>query len=174
MLISTCNSDLDAALDGGFPRGLVDVSGPDRSALDMAMDVARAVISQGGIAALIDMAHDVDGPFPDMIVAQPDGAAQGLDLVQALCYTSAVDLIVVNGMYTTAGDGQIDGRAVDLLHDATCPHEGNILGTCIMFVRRTYAGFGPGEGSANGIKHRADVCIDVRDGTIRLGKPDIG
>lgn len=173
MLISTCNPDLDAALDGGFPRSFIEVTSPDGAAMDMAMDVARNVVDQGGIAALVDMGHDVEGPFPDMIVAQPNGADQGLGLIQALMDTNVVDLIVVNGACPMAGDDQVVHQ-VRRLHNAIASsrlHEDGHLGTCIVFVRRTPP-TGLEEVSVGG-NHRADVHLDVRNGFIRLVKPDI-
>jgi hypothetical protein len=173
MLISTCNPDLDAALDGGFPRSFVEVTSPDGAAMDMALDVARNVIDQGGIAALVDMGRDVEGPFPDMLVAQPNDVDQGLGLIQALMDTGVVDLIVVNGACAVTGDVQV-GDQVRLLHDAIASsrlHEDGHLGTCVVFVRRM-----PPTGLEDapvGGNHCADVHLDVRGGFIRLVKPDI-
>jgi recombination protein RecA len=104
--ISTGAVSLDIALGiGGIPRGrVVEIYGPESSGkTTLALHAIAEVQKQGGRAAFIDAEHAFDLAYAkslgintkELLLSQPDSGEQGLEIVESLAKTQAIDLIVV-------------------------------------------------------------------------------
>jgi recombination protein RecA len=97
---------LDAALDGGFPRGsIVELFGPSSSGkTTLALQIAAFSQKNGATAAWIDAEHVFDAPYSaslgvrvaEMPLAQTESAEQALEIAYKLAASAAVDLLIVD------------------------------------------------------------------------------
>ena len=119
-VVSTGILPLDVAVGiGGLPRGrIIEVYGPESSGkttvtLHMIAEVQRL----GGTAAFIDAEHAFDAIYArqlgvdvdSLIFSQPDSGEQGLEIVDSLIRSSAIDIVVIDSVAALVPQAEIDG-----------------------------------------------------------------
>jgi recombination protein RecA len=115
---------IDVALGvGGIPRGRVtEVYGPESSGkTTLTLHVLAEAQKLGGIAAFIDVEHALDPTYAanigvdleNLYVSQPDTGEQGLEIVETLVRSNAVDVIVVDSVAAMVPRAEIEGDMGD-------------------------------------------------------------
>ncbi|MGE0493619.1 MAG: recombinase RecA [Vulcanimicrobiota bacterium] len=115
---------IDTALGiGGFPRGRVtELYGPESSGkTTLALHVLAEAQKLGGVAAFIDVEHALDPLYAanlgvdvdELYVAQPDTGEQGLEIVETLVRSNAVDVVVVDSVAAMVPRAEIEGEMGD-------------------------------------------------------------
>lgn len=117
--ITTGVPSVDWAIGGGLPEGrMVEIYGPESSGkTTLCLHCIAEHQKQGGIAAIIDAEHALDLKYAqnlgvntnDLIVNQPDNAEEGLDIVERLCTSGVVSLIVIDSVAALAPKAEIEG-----------------------------------------------------------------
>jgi recombination protein RecA len=188
---------LDAALGcGGYPRGrVVEVFGPEASGkTTLTLHAIAECQKAGGIAAFVDAEHALDPKYAsqlgvsigNLLISQPDHGEQGLEIVETLVRSGAVDLVVVDSVAALVPKAEIEGEMGDqhvglqarLMSQALRKLTGisHRTGTTIMFINqlRMKVGvtFGSPETTTGGtaLKYYASVRLDVR----RIGQVKVG
>ena len=105
-VIPTGFAALDAALNGGLPRGeIVEIFGPSSSGkTTLALQMVASAQKNRATAAWLDAEHAFDTSYAarlgvqigGMPLAQPESAEQALEIVRRLAGSSAVDLLIVD------------------------------------------------------------------------------
>jgi len=122
--IPTGAINLDAALGiGGIPRGRVtEVYGPEASGkTTIALHCVAEAQKQEGVVAFIDVEHALDPVYAanigvdtnNLLLSQPDGGEQALEIVETLVRSSAIDLIVVDSVAALVPKAEIEGNMGD-------------------------------------------------------------
>lgn len=123
-VIPTGSLAVDIALGiGGIPRGRVsEVYGPESSGkTTLALQVIAEAQKLGGVAAFIDVEHALDPIYAanlgvqvdDLYVSQPDTGEQGLEIVEALVRSNAIDVVVVDSIAAMVPRAEIEGEMGD-------------------------------------------------------------
>jgi len=123
-VIPTGALSLDAALGiGGIPRGRVsEIYGPEASGkTTIALHVVSEAQKLNGIVAFIDAEHALDPIYAksigvdtdNLLISQPDGGEQALEIVETLVRSNAVDLIVVDSVAALVPRAEIEGSMGD-------------------------------------------------------------
>ena len=200
--ISTGSLALDLALGiGGLPKGrIVEIYGPESSGkTTLALHVLAQAQKAGGEVAFIDAEHALDIGYArargvsaeDMLVSEPDGGEQALEITEALVRSGAIDVIVVDSVAALVPRAEIEGEMGDsfvglharLMSQALRKLAGAINKTnCIViFINqlREKVGvmYGNPEVTTGGraLKFYASVRIDVRRiETLKNGSEMIG
>ncbi len=180
---------LDAAMGiGGYPRGrIVEVFGPESGGkTTLALHAVAETQRLGGIAAYVDAEHSLDvryaagiGVCVDKLwLSQPDHGEQALDIVESLCKSGGVDLIVVDSVAALTPKAEIEGEMGDahvglqarLMSQALRKLTAMVhrTGTCLFFINQLRMKIGVMFGSpetttgGNALKFYASVRLDVR------------
>ncbi|CAM4164156.1 recombinase RecA [Erysipelothrix aquatica] len=122
--ISSGSLALDAALGiGGYPKGrIIEIYGPESSGkTTLALHAIAEVQKTGGKAAFIDAENAIDPVYAqnlgvnidELILSQPDSGEQGLEIVDVLVRSGAVDLIVVDSVAALVPQAELDGEMSD-------------------------------------------------------------
>jgi recombination protein RecA len=122
--IPTGSIAIDIALGiGGIPRGrVIEVYGPESSGkTTFALHVLAEAQRLGGVVAFIDVEHALDPQYArnlgvdieNLYVSQPDTGEQGLEIVEALVRSNAVDAIVVDSVAAMVPRAEIEGEMGD-------------------------------------------------------------
>ena len=122
--IPTGSLALDLALGiGGIPRGRVtEIYGPESSGkTTLALHVLAEAQKLGGTAAFIDVEHALDPAYSqnlgvnidELYVSQPDTGEQGLEIVETLVRSNAVDVIVIDSVAAMVPKAEIEGDMGD-------------------------------------------------------------
>jgi recombination protein RecA len=115
---------VDVALGvGGIPRGRVtEIYGPESSGkTTLTLHVLAEAQKMGGIAAFIDVEHALDPSYAasigvdleNLYVSQPDTGEQGLEIVETLVRSNAVDVVVVDSVAAMVPRAEIEGDMGD-------------------------------------------------------------
>ena len=115
---------IDVALGvGGVPRGRVtEIYGPESSGkTTLTLHVLAEAQKLGGVAAFIDVEHALDPVYAANIgvdlenldVSQPDTGEQGLEIVETLVRSNAVDVVVVDSVAAMVPRAEIEGDMGD-------------------------------------------------------------
>lgn len=123
--ISSGSLALDVALGiGGYPKGrIIEIYGPESSGkTTLALHAIAEVQKRGGKAAFIDAENAIDPIYArnlgvkidELILSQPDSGEQGLEIVDVLVRSGAVDLIVVDSVAALVPQAELDGEMSDL------------------------------------------------------------
>lgn len=115
---------LDRALGvGGYARGrVVEIFGPESSGkTTLTLHAIAEAQRAGGLAAFVDAEHAFDPRYAraigvttsDLLLAQPDSGEQALDVVQSLCSSKALSLVVVDSVAALVPQAEIDGSVGD-------------------------------------------------------------
>ena len=201
--ISSGSIGLDLALGiGGIPKGrVIEIYGPESSSkTTTALHFAAECQKKGGTVAFIDAEHALDPAYAknigvnvaDLLISQPDYGEQALEVVDILCNSGAVDLIIVDSVAALTPKVEIEGDMDDmqvgvqarLMSKALRKITGTLFktGTTIIFINQLrmkigMTGYGSPETTTGGnaLKFYASVRIDVRRvQTLKQAEDSIG
>ena len=123
-VIPTGAPNLDIALGiGGIPKGrITEIYGAEASGkTTIALHIAAECQKLGGTVAFIDVEHALD-PFyakrlgveiDNLLLSQPDGGEQALEITETLVRSSAVDLIIIDSVAALVPKQEIEGDMGD-------------------------------------------------------------
>ncbi len=200
--VSSGSLALDVALGiGGYPRGrVVEIYGPESSGkTTISLHAIAAAQQAGGTAAFIDAEHALDPTYAknlgvdteNLLLSQPDTGEQGLEIVDALVSSGALDIVVVDSVAALVPRAEIDGEMGDshvalqarLMSQAMRKLSGTIskTNTTVIFINqiREKVGvmFGNPEVTPGGraLKFYSSVRLEVRRAeSIKEGSEMIG
>jgi recombination protein RecA len=115
---------LDLALGvGGFPRGrIIEIYGPESSGkTTLALHAIAEAQKGGGTAAFIDVEHALDPNYAkalgidldNLLISQPDGGEQALDIAEMLIRSNAVDIVVLDSVAALVTKAELEGDMGD-------------------------------------------------------------
>ncbi len=192
---------LDLALGGGIPKGrIVEIYGPESSGkTTLALHTLAEVQKQGGIAAFVDAEHALDPVYAaalgvdvaNLLVSQPDTGEMGLEVVDQLVRSAAVDIVVVDSVAALTPRAEIEGEMGDvqvgsqarLMSQAMRKITGNIgkSGCTVIFLNQLRLKIGVTYGNpetttgGNALKFYASVRLDIRRiQTLKKGNQEYG
>ena len=121
--IPTGSLSLDIALGGGLPKGrVIEIFGPEASGkTTVCLHAVAEVQKAGGTAAYVDAEHALDPGYAKrlgvdidkLLISQPDSGEQGLEVVETLVRSNAVDIIVVDSVAALVPQAEIEGDMGD-------------------------------------------------------------
>jgi len=123
-VIPTGAFNLDIALGiGGVPKGrITEIYGAEASGkTTLSLHIAAECQKLGGTVAFIDAEHALDVAYAkrlgvqtdNMLLSQPDGGEQALEVTETLVRSSAVDLIIVDSVAALVPRQEIEGNMGD-------------------------------------------------------------
>lgn len=192
---------LDLALGGGLPKGrVIEIYGPESSGkTTLALHALAEVQKLGGVAAIVDAEHALDPIYAkalgvnidELLVSQPDTGEMGLEVVDQLVRSSAVDLVVVDSVAALVPRAEIEGEMGDahvglqarLMSQALRKITGSIgKSQCtVIFLNQLRQKIGISYGNpevttgGNALKFYASVRLDIRRiQTLKKGTEEYG
>ncbi|AFY59757.1 recombinase RecA [Synechococcus sp. PCC 6312] len=192
---------LDLALGGGIPRGrVIEIYGPESSGkTTLALHAVAEIQKAGGVAAFVDAEHALDPTYAaalgvdieNLLVAQPDTGEAGLEIVDQLVRSTAVDVVVVDSVAALVPRAEIEGEMGDthvglqarLMSQALRKITGNIgkTGCTVIFLNQLRQKIGVTYGNpetttgGNALKFYASVRLDIRRvQTLKKGTEEFG
>ena len=192
---------LDLALGGGLPKGrVIEIYGPESSGkTTVALHAVAEVQKAGGTAAFVDAEHALDPVYAEalgvdienLLVSQPDTGEMGLEIVDQLVRSSAIDIIVVDSVAALTPRAEIEGEMGDahvglqarLMSQALRKITGNIgKSQCtVVFLNQLRLKIGVMYGNpetttgGNALKFYASVRLDIRRiQTLKKGNEEYG
>ncbi|MGK7926726.1 MAG: recombinase RecA [Spirulina sp.] len=179
---------LDLALGGGLPKGrIIEIYGPESSGkTTLALHAIAEVQKAGGVAAFVDAEHALDPAYSaalgvdieNLLVAQPDTGESGLEIVDQLVRSAAVDIVVVDSVAALVPRAEIEGEMGDmqvglqarLMSKALRKIAGNVgkSESTVIFLNQLRQKIGITYGSpevttgGNALKFYASVRLDIR------------
>lgn len=186
--VSTGALTLDLALGGGLPKGrIIEIYGPESSGkTTLALHAIAEVQKAGGVAAFVDAEHALDPAYSaalgvdieNLLVAQPDTGESGLEIVDQLVRSAAVDIVVVDSVAALVPRAEIEGEMGDLqvglqarlMSKALRKIAGNVgkSESTVVFLNQLRQKIGITYGSpevttgGNALKFYASVRLDIR------------
>ncbi|MBX3008117.1 MAG: recombinase RecA [Melioribacteraceae bacterium] len=187
--IPTGSLSLDLALGiGGVPRGrIVEIYGPESSGkTTVCLHIIAEAQKRGGLAAFIDAEHALDINYAkklgvdasNLLLSQPDYGEQGLEIVDTLVRSNAIDVIVVDSVAALVPRSEIEGDMGDpqmgmqarLMSQALRKITGAISKskTCVIFTNQLRSKIGVMFGNpetttgGNALKFYASIRMDIR------------
>jgi recombination protein RecA len=201
-VVSTGSLGLDVALGvGGLPRGrVVEIYGPESSGkTTLTLQVVAEMQKLNGVAAFIDAEHALDIQYAqklgvnlqELLISQPDTGEQALEIVDSLCRSGAVDLIVVDSVAALTPKAELEGEMGDSLPGLQARLMSQALrkltatikkSNCmVIFINQIRMKIGVMFGSpetttgGNALKFYASVRLDIRRiGSIKKGEEIVG
>lgn len=198
-VISTGIFAVDRVLGvGGFPRGrIVEVVGNTASGkTTLCLQLIAAAQAQGHECAFIDAEHALDEVWAtsrgvdmdNLVIGKPEWGEQALTLVEDLCETFKIGLIVVDSVAALIPKKELEGDIGDSsmgLHAKLMSQAMRKLtslvaksNTCVVFTnqyRSSMSQFGPGNVTTGGnaLKYYASIRIETTNvGKIKVGGGD--
>ena len=192
---------LDLALGGGIPKGrIVEIYGPESSGkTTLALHIIAEIQKAGGVAAFVDAEHALDPVYSaaigvdiaNLLVSQPDTGEQGLEIVDQLVRSTAVDIVVVDSVAALVPRAEIEGEMGDvhvglqarLMSQALRKITGNIgkTGCTVVFLNQLRQKIGISYGNpetttgGNALKFYASLRLDIRRiQTLKKGTEEYG
>jgi len=186
--ISSGAMTLDLALGGGLPKGrVIEIYGPESSGkTTLALHAIAEVQKAGGVAAFVDAEHALDPAYSailgvdiaNLLVSQPDTGEAGLEIVDQLVRSAAVDIVVIDSVAALVPRAEIEGDMGDahvglqarLMSQALRKVAGNIgkSGCTVIFLNQLRQKIGISYGNpetttgGNALKFYASVRLDIR------------
>jgi len=122
--ISTGSLGLDIALGiGGVPRGrIIEIYGPESSGkTTLALHIIAEAQRSGGTCAFVDAEHALDASYAkklgvnidELLISQPDGGEQALEITDTLVRSGAVDVLVVDSVAALVPKAELEGEMGD-------------------------------------------------------------
>jgi recombination protein RecA len=123
-VISTGSLGLDMALGiGGVPKGrIIEIYGPESSGkTTLALHIIAEAQKKGGTCAFIDAEHALDPGYgrklgvnvDDLLISQPDGGEQALEIADTLVRSGAIDVLVVDSVAALVPKAELEGEMGD-------------------------------------------------------------
>ncbi|WP_298614977.1 recombinase RecA [uncultured Thermosynechococcus sp.] len=199
--ISSGALTLDLALGGGLPKGrIIEIYGPESSGkTTLALHAVAEAQKAGGVAAFVDAEHALDPTYAaalgvdieNLLVAQPDTGEAGLEIVDQLVRSTAVDIVVVDSVAALVPRAEIEGEMGDnhvglqarLMSQALRKITGNIgkTGCTVIFLNQLRQKIGVTYGNpetttgGTALKFYASVRLDIRRvQTLKKGTEEFG
>ena len=187
--VSTGSLGLDIGLGiGGLPRGrITEIYGPESSGkTTLALHVIAEAQKAGGTAAIVDAEHALDPTYAralgvdvdNLLISQPDGGEQALEITDTLVRSGAVDVLVVDSVAALVPRAELEGEMGDthvglqarLMSQALRKLTGSISkSNCVViFINQIRMKIGVMFGSpettagGNALKFYASVRLDIR------------
>lgn len=187
--ISTGSITLDNALGiGGLPRGrIIEIFGPESSGkTTLTLHAIAEAQKKGLVCAFIDAEHAFDPNYArklgvsvgDLIFSQPDTGEQGLEILDMLISSGAVDFVVVDSVAALTPRAEIEGDMGDthvglqarMMSQALRKITGTVkkMNSTIVFINQIRMKIGVMFGSpetttgGNALKFYASVRLDIR------------
>ncbi len=115
---------LDLALGiGGFPRGrVIEIYGPESSGkTTLALHAIAEAQKRGGTCAFIDAEHALDPIYArklgvdvdNLLLSQPDGGEQALEICDTLVRSGAIDIVVIDSVAALVPRAELEGEMGD-------------------------------------------------------------
>src|SRR3954454_7576951 len=115
---------LDLALGiGGLPRGrIIEIYGPESSGkTTLALHAIAEAQRRGGTCAFIDAEHALDPIYArklgvdvdNLLLSQPDGGEQALEICDTLVRSGAVDVVVIDSVAALVPRAELEGEMGD-------------------------------------------------------------
>lgn len=115
---------LDLALGiGGLPRGrILEIYGPESSGkTTLALHAIAEAQRRGGTCAFIDAEHALDPIYArklgvdvdNLLLSQPDGGEQALEICDTLVRSGAVDIVVIDSVAALVPRAELEGEMGD-------------------------------------------------------------
>ncbi len=188
-VVPTGSLSLDIALGiGGLPRGrVVEIYGPESSGkTTLALHAIAEAQKKGGACAFIDAEHALDPTYAkklgvnvdELLISQPDGGEQALEIVDTLVRSGAIDVLVVDSVAALVPRAELEGEMGDshvglharLMSQALRKLTGSISrsGCLVIFINQIRLKIGVMFGSpetttgGNALKFYASVRLDIR------------
>lgn len=122
--ISTGSIGLDIGLGiGGLPKGrVVEIYGPESSGkTTLALHVVAEAQKKGGTCAFVDAEHALDPIYArklgvnidELLISQPDGGEQALEITDTLVRSGAVDVLIVDSVAALVPRAELEGEMGD-------------------------------------------------------------
>jgi recombination protein RecA len=192
---------LDLALGGGLPKGrIIEIYGPESSGkTTLALHALAEVQKAGGVAAFVDAEHALDPTYAaalgvdisNLLVSQPDTGEAGLEIVDQLVRSTAVDIIVIDSVAALVPRAEIEGEMGDthvglqarLMSQALRKITGNMgrSGCTVIFLNQLRQKIGVTYGNpevttgGQALKFYASVRLDIRRiQTLKKGTDEYG
>jgi len=187
--ISTGSLALDIAIGiGGFPRGrLCEIFGAEGCGkTTITLEAIAQAQQAGGKAAFIDVEHALDFQYAQklgvdvqsLMISQPDSAEEALNIMEILCQSRSVDIVVLDSVAALVPQAELDGEMGDhhmglqpkLMSQALRKIKGvvNTSKTCALFINQLRQKMGISFGSPDvtpggkALKYYATVRVDMR------------
>ncbi|HTA26824.1 MAG TPA: recombinase RecA [Bacteroidia bacterium] len=188
-IIPTGSLTLDIALGiGGLPKGrVIEIYGPESSGkTTLAIHAIANAQKAGGIAAIVDAEHAFDMNYAkklgvdisSLLISQPDNGEQGLEIVDNLIRSGAIDIIVIDSVAALTPRSEIEGEMGDsvmglqarLMSQALRKLTGTISKTkcCCIFINQLREKIGVMFGNpetttgGNALKFYSSIRLDIR------------
>jgi len=188
-VIPTGSLTLDIALGiGGLPKGrVIEIYGPESSGkTTLAIHAIANAQKAGGIAAIVDAEHAFDMTYAQklgvdissLLISQPDNGEQGLEIVDNLIRSGAIDIIVIDSVAALTPRSEIEGEMGDsvmglqarLMSQALRKLTGTISKTncCCIFINQLREKIGVMFGNpetttgGNALKFYSSIRLDIR------------
>jgi recombination protein RecA len=201
-VVSTGSFTLDNALGvGGFPEGrIIEIYGQEASGkTTLTLHAIAEAQKAGKVCAFIDAEHALD-PFyarklgvntDDLIISQPDTGEQGLEILDRLISSGAVDFAVVDSVAALVPRAEIEGEMGDnhvglqarMMSQALRKLTGSVkkMNSIVIFINQIRMKIGVMFGNpetttgGNALKFFASVRLEVRKSTaLKDGETVIG
>ncbi len=187
--VSTGSLGLDIGLGiGGVPRGrVVEIYGPESSGkTTLALHIIAEAQKTGGTCAIVDAEHALDPAYAsklgvdveNLLISQPDGGEQALEITDTLVRSGALDVLVVDSVAALVPRAELEGEMGDshmglqarLMSQALRKLTGSISksGTVVIFINQIRMKIGVMFGSpetttgGNALKFYSSVRLDIR------------
>ncbi|TCS63041.1 recombinase RecA [Varunaivibrio sulfuroxidans] len=187
--ISTGSLGLDIALGiGGLPRGrIIEIYGPESSGkTTLALHAVAEAQKKGGTCAFIDAEHALDPSYAvklgvdinDLLISQPDGGEQALEIADTLVRSGAIDILVVDSVAALVPRAELEGEMGDhhvglqarLMSQALRKLTGSVSrsNTMIIFINQIRMKIGVMFGNpetttgGNALKFYSSVRLEIR------------
>ena len=187
--ISSGSLSLDLALGiGGYPRGrIIEIYGPESSGKStLALHAVAEAQKAGGTALYIDSEHALDPKYAkalgvdvdEMLVSQPDGGEQALEIADKMVASGAVDIVVIDSVAALVPRAELEGEIGDnhvglharLMSQALRKLTGTVArtGAVVIFINQIRMKIGVMFGSpetttgGNALKFYASIRLDIR------------
>lgn len=187
--ISTGSLGLDIALGiGGVPKGrIIEIYGPESSGkTTLALHIIAEAQKKGGTCAFVDAEHALDASYAkklgvnidDLLISQPDGGEQALEITDTLVRSGALDVLVVDSVAALVPKAELEGDMGDshmglqarLMSQALRKLTGSISksNTVVIFINQIRLKIGVMFGNpetttgGNALKFYASMRLDIR------------
>lgn len=187
--ISTGSLGLDIGLGiGGLPRGrVVEIYGPESSGkTTLALHAVAEAQKTGGTCAFVDAEHALDPAYAkklgvnidELLISQPDGGEQALEIVDTLVRSGAIDVLVVDSVAALVPRAELEGEMGDhhvglqarLMSQALRKLTASVArsGTLVIFINQIRMKIGVMFGNpetttgGNALKFYSSVRLEIR------------
>ena len=114
---------LDAALGGGVAKGrIIEIAGNESSGkTTYALHLIAEEQRNGGTAAFVDAEHALDFSYArkldvdtdNLLITQPDSGEDALSIVEAMCESGIINMIVIDSVAALVPRAEIEGEMGD-------------------------------------------------------------